>query len=198
MGKQRHRSILGGLFARLGADLFACMAISAGLLSCRETTVQSLPRQTGPDPKENLIEAQRITARQEAENIQAFARRSGWPMKETPTGLRYYIYDSTDDARRPRIERGDAARLEYTLRLLTGEKIASSEENGMKTVIVGESDIESGLTEALLLLRRGDKARIIIPSHLGYGFSGDGKRIPSGASLLYDIEVKEVLIPPAP
>lgn len=176
----------------------ACTFLFLGLPACREITVQSLPRQAQPDPKENLIEAQKITTRQEAENIQAFVKRSGWPMQATPTGLRYCIYDSSGNPHSPKVERGDAVQLEYTLQLLTGEEIASSAKNGIKTVIVGKSDIESGLTEALLMLRRGDKAKVIIPSHLGYGFSGDGKYIPSGASLLYDIEVIDILIPSPP
>ena len=70
---------------------------------------------------------------------------------------------------------------------LAGDIVYDSESTAVRTAL-----------ETLLIEHREYRIRIIIPSHLGYGFSGDGKRIPSGASLLYDIEVKEVLIPPAP
>jgi len=38
------------------------------------------------------------------------------------------------------------------------------------------------------LLRVGDCAKIIIPSHLAYGLIGDQKKILHKASLVYDIE----------
>lgn len=87
------------------------------------------------------------------------------------------------------IAQGDVIQMEYYLQLLNGQIIESSKENGPKTIQVGYSDIESGLDEALLLMHRGDCAKILIPSLLGHGFSGDGSKVPPGASLLYDIKI---------
>ena len=44
-------------------------------------------------------------------------------------------------------------------------------------------------------MREGDKAKAIIPSHLAYGFIGDEKQIPKRATLIYDIEVLNVIKP---
>jgi len=53
----------------------------------------------------------------------------------------------------------------------------------------------SGLEEGILYLSEGDKAKIIIPSHLGYGLLGDlDKNIPPKATLIYDIELKSITI----
>ena len=92
----------------------------------------------------------------------------------------------------PPIGQGDIVKVEYRLQLLNGEVIASYLGEKMKTIVVGHSDIEAGLTEALLLLHPGDCAKVLIPSYLGYGFSGDGIRVPSGASLLYDLHIVDV------
>ena len=94
----------------------------------------------------------------------------------------------------PRVAHGASGnrKHEYRLQLLNGEVIASYLGEKMKTIVVGHSDIEAGLTEALLLLHPGDCAKVLIPSYLGYGFSGDGIRVPSGASLLYDLHIVDV------
>lgn len=172
--------------------MFLSAAILSGLCllgSCREITVESLPRNPQTPPSEPLIEAQRLAAQRESESIEAFVKRSGWPMKETPRGVWYYIYRSTASNKAPMIAQGDVIQMEYYLQLLNGQIIESSKENGPKTIQVGYSDIESGLDEALLLMHRGDCAKILIPSLLGHGFSGDGSQVPPGASLLYDIKI---------
>jgi len=58
--------------------------------------------------------------------------------------------------------------------------------------VVGHGGVESGLEEAVLLLHAGDKARIIIPSHLAYGLVGDDDKIPARATLIYEIELIEL------
>ena len=35
----------------------------------------------------------------------------------------------------------------------------------------------------------GEKRRLTIPSDLAYGKIGDGKNVPAGADLIYDVEV---------
>ena len=178
----------GGVFAGIFLLLFC-------LVSCREKTVIALPPQATPNPKEHLVEAQKISARQERESIQSFVERSGWPMQESPSGLWYHIYHSgSPDV--PKVERGDVVKITYTLRLLSGEIIASSEMDGPKTFVVGHSEVENGLEEAVLLMRQGESARLILPSHLAFGLSGDGERVPSQATLLYDITIQDVLISP--
>ncbi|MDE5544049.1 MAG: FKBP-type peptidyl-prolyl cis-trans isomerase, partial [Bacteroidales bacterium] len=57
-------------------------------------------------------------------------------------------------------------------------------------------EMTAGLSEALMMLKKGNKARFILPSHLAYGFSGNGTDIPPRATLLYDLEVVEVLVEP--
>ena len=46
----------------------------------------------------------------------------------------------------------------------------------------------SGVTEALLDMREGDKVRLFIPSYLGYGERGNGP-IPPNADLVFDVEL---------
>lgn len=174
-----------------------CMAVLAVLFcACKRTFVAVSPEQNASNAKEDMLSAQEIAVHQELESIEAFLRRSGTLMQRSGSGL-YYCIEESPNKKAPKVERGNAVRLSYTLRLLNGEEIASSEKNGFKTFIVGKSETEPGLTEAVLMMKKGDRARLILPSRLGFGFSGNGEEIPPMATLLYDLCVEEVLVSPA-
>ena len=73
-----------------------------------------------------------------------------------------------------------------------GDVIYTSDKDGVKSFVVGQSNVESGLDEAVRHLRKGDVAVVIIPSHLGFGLLGDQKSIPERATLIYTLRVSEV------
>ena len=47
----------------------------------------------------------------------------------------------------------------------------------------------SGFKEAMLKMNIGDKARVFVPSYLGYGASGRPPRVPPNTDLYFDIEI---------
>lgn len=64
---------------------------------------------------------------------------------------------------------------------------------------IGVRQVIPGWDEGLLLLPKGSKAKLIIPSELGYGERGDGRGvIPPFAPLVFDIELIDILKPVAP
>ena len=57
---------------------------------------------------------------------------------------------------------------------------------------IGQGNVIPGWDEGIMLLKKGDKARFVIPSHLGYGEVGAGGVIPPNATLVFDVELMEV------
>jgi FKBP-type peptidyl-prolyl cis-trans isomerase len=51
----------------------------------------------------------------------------------------------------------------------------------------------AGFKEGLLAMKAGDKVRLFIPSHLGYGPSGAGGVIPPNADLVFDLEISGIV-----
>jgi len=52
--------------------------------------------------------------------------------------------------------------------------------------------VESGLHEVMKYLREGDRAVVIIPSHLAFGLLGDLDKVPPFSTVVYDIYLAEV------
>ena len=49
-----------------------------------------------------------------------------------------------------------------------------------------------GWTEALQLMKVGDKWELTIPPELGYGSQGAGNTIPPDATLIFEVELLEI------
>ena len=128
----------------------------------------------------------------EEQDIENYVRRQGWDMEETGSGLRYMIYQHGNGRK---VEEGLVVQCAYESGLLTGKKCYNSNDNGPKEFLVGRGGVESGLEEAVLHLREGDRVKIILPSHLAFGLVGDDDCIPKKAVVVYDLEVKNVLNP---
>jgi FKBP-type peptidyl-prolyl cis-trans isomerase len=79
--------------------------------------------------------------------------------------------------------------MEYGCSLLDGTECYSSAELGAKEIVLGRSKIEAGLDQGLRMLKPGGEAIFIIPPFLAYGLTGDGRKIPAKAVIVYNIKV---------
>lgn len=136
--------------------------------------------------RESLIKANKQAVETEKEQIDDFLRRHKWDMQETGTGLRYMIYEN-GDGKIP--EEGDTVRLAYTTSLLNGDTVYTSVEKGPMIFVLGRGEAISGLEEGILLMKVGDRAKFIIPSHLAFGLIGDQNKIRDKVTLVYDVKL---------
>ena len=162
--------------------------------SCRRYTTQQ-PVQDRSEferqKQEILIRVNREMVEEDAKEIESFVRNKGWQMKTTETGLWYMIYQNGQGEK---AATGKIVTLEYTLSLLDSTICYSSQQSEPKIFRLGRGGIgvESGLEEGVLLMRVGDKARLIMPPYLAHGLIGDGYCIPGRAIILYDLELIKV------
>jgi FKBP-type peptidyl-prolyl cis-trans isomerase len=169
------------------STLILILLCAALLSSCRSKPGSDQKSENEvQDPSESLVKANRYLVMAEQEDINNYIRRHKWEMEESGSGLRYWIYKKGDG---PKAERGKIAELKYKLWLINGDLVYSSETHGIKTFLIGRGGVETGLEEAILLLHQGDRARLILPSHLAFGLLGDEKRIPPRTAIVYELEL---------
>jgi peptidylprolyl isomerase/FKBP-type peptidyl-prolyl cis-trans isomerase FklB len=136
--------------------------------------------QRGPEPMEPA-EAQAYLARNKAAP----------GVQTTASGLQYKVVRSGPATGiRPRL--GDAVKVHYEGKLVSGEVFDSSYERGTPQVFT-VGDLVEGWNEALQLMRPGDEWLLTVPPELGYGADGAGGVIPGGAVLIFRMEMLGVL-----
>ncbi len=104
----------------------------------------------------------------------------------SPSGLQYVIYKKTDG---PRPQPGDIVYVHYTGWLTDGTKFDSSYDRGEPLSFrLGAKQVIPGWDEGIALLRKGEKAQLVIPPELAYGERGIGP-IPPNATLIFEVEL---------
>ena len=139
--------------------------------------------------KDKLIEANKIYVKKESDEIDQYIKHKKWEMITTGSGLRYMITQKGTGVM-PKTEQ--QVKLNFNVKLLDGTLCYSSDSTGAYVFVVDKTSVETGLHEGVKYMHVGDKATIILPSHLAYGLIGDEKRIPPRSSVLYELELLSV------
>lgn len=109
---------------------------------------------------------------------------------QTESGLRYQIIQKGEGQQ---AEKGKTVAVHYKGMFPDGSEFDNSYKRGNPIEFpVGMGNVISGWDEGIQLLSVGDKARFVIPSHLGYGKRGAGGVIPPDATLVFDVELMNV------
>lgn len=109
---------------------------------------------------------------------------------KTESGLRYQMIQKGNGAQ---AEKGKKVSVHYEGSLENGQVFDSSFKRKQPIEFtLGVGQVISGWDEGIALLKVGDKARFVIPSHLGYGSQGAGGVIPPNATLIFDVELMNV------
>lgn len=114
----------------------------------------------------------------------------GKGVTKTPSGLQYEVLSATPPGPHPGPK--NQVLFEYTASVAGGAEFDSSTALG-KPVVMGVSDGIKGLAEAFQLMTLGSKYRFVIPAQLAYGAEGLPGKVPSNATLIYDITLREVV-----
>jgi len=110
--------------------------------------------------------------------------------EQTESGLRYKIIQKGNGKQ---AEKGKTVSVHYKGTLENGQEFDSSYKRKQPIDFpLGKGHVIEGWDEGIALLQVGDKARFVIPSHLGYGERGAGGVIPPGATLIFDVELVDV------
>ena len=106
-----------------------------------------------------------------------------------PSGLQYEVI-TEGNGKKPSAT--DKAKCHYEGTLIDGTLFDSSIKRGQPAVF-GVNQVIRGWVEALQLMSEGSKWRLFIPSELGYGAQQAGEMIPPHSTLIFEVELIEVL-----
>ena len=113
-------------------------------------------------------------------------------VQQLPSGLHYVPLATNPSGVRAVV--GKTVSVLYTGRLMDGTVFdaTSRRNNAPFDFVLGAGQVIRGWDEGIALMRKGEKAELLIPSALGYGSRGAGASIPPNAVLRFEVEVTDV------
>ena len=126
-----------------------------------------------------------------AEFLAANAKKQG--VQTTKSGLQYQIL-KPGTGQSPKAN--SIVKVNYEGRLIDGTVFDSSIARN-QTAEFQVSQVIQGWTEGLQLMKEGAEYRFFIPAQLGYGQIGSGDVIEPNSTLIFDVELIEILAKPS-
>ncbi len=120
-----------------------------------------------------------------------YLEREQIKVEPTQSGL-YFV--EVEKGKGKKVKQGDKVSVHYSGFLTNGKEFDSSRKAGKPfEFVVGKRNVIAGWDEGIGMMNVGGKAKLIIPSHLGYGQRGAGRVIPPYATLVFEVEVLKIV-----
>ena len=141
--------------------------------------------------KNYFVELQRKANNENIENGKILLERNKTNPAITtlPSGLQYEVLRQ-GSGRMP--GKNDSVKCHYVGTFINGQVFDSSIARN-EPAVFGVTQVIPGWTEALQLMHEGDKWRLYIPYDLAYGERGAGDAIPPYCTLIFEIELLQVI-----
>ena len=126
----------------------------------------------------------------EPRKIKEYLKQSNLSGDSLPSGM-YIFWKTKGEGLHPDKE-GSEVTIHYIQYSLDGSILNSSYDDEPFIFLTGRKSVIQGWEEAVQLMAEGDKVHVVIPSKMGYGSKGRGKRNPPFTPLVFDLELLEV------
>ena len=153
------------------------------IISCSEE-VKEQPREINWSKTDSSTLGKNIAENEEIKIRLFLEMHKDWKLTKTGTGLSYYVYEKGTGAIP---QKRQTVQIEYVVSLLDGTECYKTEDDEYEELNVDQSEVETGVQEAIKIMHVGDRAKLIIPSHIGHGLLGDQNKIPPLTTLVVDI-----------
>ena len=169
--------------------LLACF-----LWSCEQNQEARRPlsQASGSFMKKSIERNKKLVA-SEDDRIQAVIKKNaGIEFLASKKGYWYHFSKrNMQDTLTPK--KGDVAFYDYEVKDLKGNIIYTKEETQPQTYYVDKQNIMMGLRDGIKLMRKKETFVFLFPSHMGYGYHGDNKKIGTNIPLLCTVTLRNFM-----
>lgn len=172
------------------------MGIFAGAIlvsSCNNQQARKpISYSSGSFMKESVARNKKLIAGEESKIDSLIKKDTASKYIATAKGYwyKYEIKSTSKDSITPK--KGDVAYFDYEVKDLDGNVIYTELELRPQTYLVDKQNIMMGMRDGIKLMKKGEKVTFLFPSHMGYGYHGDNRRIGHNQPLITTIFLRDI------
>lgn len=153
----------------------------------KRKSIQEIQKVSAAKQAKKAAEQSAANVKAGKEYLEANAKKEG--VTVTESGLQY---KEITEGKGEKPKSTDKVKVHYKGTLIDGTEFDSSYKRGTPATFPVTGVIK-GWIEALQLMNVGDKFELAIPSELAYGKRGSGAKIGPDTTLLFDVELLEIV-----
>lgn len=163
------------------------------LASCSQQEARKpMSYSSGTFMKESVERNKKMIAGEEAKIDSLIQKDTASDYIASPKGYwyKYEIKSATADTLKP--AKGLVAYFDYEVKDLDGNMIYTEVELRPQTYLVDRQNIMMGLRDGIKQMKKGEKITFLFPSHMGYGYHGDNRRIGHNQPLMTTVFLRDI------
>ena len=160
--------------------------------SCKQHQEARRPisQASGSFMKKSVVRNKKLVADEETQiqnviksnpNVKYIASQKGY----------WYSYETRNEIDTLTPKKGDVAFFDYEIKDLNGTMIYSQLELRPQIYYVDKQNIMMGLRDGIKLMRKNETVNFLFPSHVGFGYHGDNRRIGTNQPLLCTVTLHD-------
>ncbi len=138
---------------------------------------------------DDFAKSQAEKSQNEGKTVDDFAAANLKGATKNEMGM-YYLVEKVGNG--ATVSRGDTVVVNYKGSFFDGKVFDQSSDGQPFEFPVGLGYVIRGWDEGLLLMKKGEKAKFVMPSSIAYGERGAGNAIPPFTPLVFDIELVDI------
>lgn len=164
------------------------------LASCKQPQEARRPisQTSGSFMKKSVARNKKLVASEE-DQIKAIIKKNPTDTYISSTKGFWYAYVTKNDQDTLSPKKGDIAFFDYEIKDLEGNIIYAELELRPQVYRVDKQEIMMGLRNGIKLMHRNEKVNFLFPSHMGFGYHGDNKKIGINQPLWCTITLRDFM-----
>lgn len=142
--------------------------------------------------KESVQRNKKLVKMEEEKILEMIRKDSVHNYISSSEGFWYYYNTRLHQDSLPQPEFGDMVRFEYNIATLEGKPIYTREELGEREFKIDQEDVFTGLRQGIKLMKVGETATFLFPSHTAFGYYGDSDKISNNVPIQSTITLNSV------
>jgi gliding motility-associated peptidyl-prolyl isomerase len=174
--------------------IIGCLLIGMNFVTCctqKQEPRRAVSQSSGEFMKQSVERNKKLNNAEETIIANIIKKDTAVKYIASKKGYWYYYIIKKDSVSELPVK-GDVAFFDYEIKDINGKIIYTQAELKPQKYVVDKQNIMIGLRDGIKLMHKGDKVTFLFPSHMGFGYHGDNKKIGTNEPLICTVTLNDI------